>query len=226
MKKITPLYVLALAACAAILPPSAFSQKEVEIGALGLISDYRSVTVSGPSGATGKAGPGLGFSGGFVLGQNMSNRWGGEFRYLYFRNDLELSSGGQDASLGAQSHAVHYDVLATLAEVAKAPAVASDGISFLPTLLGKNRQQKKHEYLYWEYPEKGGQLAIRMGKWKGVKLDMKKNKAARWELYDLEKDESETTDLANQYPAIVARFDQIVKKEHQPSHVPGWEFVE
>src|SRR5690606_26977626 len=33
------------------------------------------------------------------------------FRYLYFRNDLELSSGGQEAKLGAQSHAVHYDVL-------------------------------------------------------------------------------------------------------------------
>jgi hypothetical protein len=101
---------LILVACAAI-PSSAFAQKELEVGALGLISDYRAVTVSGPGGASGEVGPGLGFSGGFVLGQNMSNRWGGEFRYLYFRNDLELSSGGQEASLGAQSHAVHYDVL-------------------------------------------------------------------------------------------------------------------
>jgi arylsulfatase A-like enzyme len=121
--------------------------------------------------------------------------------------------------------AVHYDVLATLSELVKAPAVQSDGISFLPTLLGKAKRQKKHEYIYWEYPEKGGQLAIRMGKWKGVKVEMKKNKSARWELYDLTADESETTDLATQYPAIVARFDQIVKKEHQPSHVPAWEFV-
>ena len=122
--------------------------------------------------------------------------------------------------------AAHYDVLATLVDVVKAKPVASDGISFLPTLLGKNKQQKKHEYLYWEYPEKNGQLAIRLGKWKGVKVGMKKNKAARWELYDLEKDESETTDLAAQYPKLVARFDEIVKKEHRPSHVPGWEFVE
>ena len=89
----------------------------------------------------------------------------------------------------------------------------------------KTKAQKKHEYLYWEYAEKGGQLAIRLGKWKGVKVDMKKNPQARWELYDLEKDQSETTNLAAQHPDLVARFDQIVKKEHRPSHVPAWEFV-
>ena len=116
MKKLTRLSVWILAATAAVLTPSAFAETELELGALGLISDYRSVGVSGPGGASGKVGPGFGFSGGFVLGQSMSNRWGGEFRYLYFRNDLELSSGGQDASLGAQSHAVHYDVLYYLSD--------------------------------------------------------------------------------------------------------------
>lgn len=116
MKKLKCLSVWVLAASAAVLAPSAFAENELELGALGLISDYRSVGVSGPGGASGQVGPGLGFSGGFVLGQNMSNRWGGEFRYLYFRNDLELSSGGQEASLGAQSHAVHYDVLYYLSD--------------------------------------------------------------------------------------------------------------
>lgn len=116
MKKLTRLSAWVLAATAAVLVPSAFAETELELGALGLISDYRSVSVSGPGGASGKVAPGLGFSGGFVLGQNMSDRWGGEFRYLYFRNDLQLSSGGQDASLGAQSHAVHYDVLYYLAD--------------------------------------------------------------------------------------------------------------
>jgi hypothetical protein len=116
MKKLTRSSLWILAALAAVLPPSALAEGELELGALGLISDYRSLTVSGPSGASGEVGPGFGFSGGFVLGQNMSNRWGGEFRYLYFRNDLELSSGSQNASLGAQSHAVHYDVLYYLAD--------------------------------------------------------------------------------------------------------------
>ncbi|MCB1019659.1 MAG: outer membrane beta-barrel protein [Bryobacterales bacterium] len=117
MKKLNHLSLWAFVAAAAMLTPSAQAQnKELEIGALGLISDYRAVTVSGPSGATAKAGPGLGFSGGFVLGQSMGNRWGGEFRYLYFRNDLELSSAGQEATLGAQSHAIHYDVLYYLSD--------------------------------------------------------------------------------------------------------------
>ena len=116
MKKLIRLSVWALVVSAVALPPSASAQKELEIGALGLISDYRAVTVTGSGGSSGKVGPGLGFSGGFVLGQNMSNRWGGEFRYLYFRNDLELSSAGQEASLGAQSHAIHYDVLYYLSD--------------------------------------------------------------------------------------------------------------
>jgi hypothetical protein len=88
----------------------AFAQGNVEIGALGLISTYSSANVTSPVGS-GTVGPGLGLSGGFVLGQTINNRWGGEFRYVYFRNDLELKSGSESADLGAQSHAIHYDLL-------------------------------------------------------------------------------------------------------------------
>jgi hypothetical protein len=80
------------------------------VGVLGLISDYRAVSVSN-AGQSGTVGPGLGFQGGFVLGQTMNNRWGGEFRYIFFRNDLQLKSSAGDAELGGQSHAVHYDLL-------------------------------------------------------------------------------------------------------------------
>ena len=83
-----------------------------EIGAVGLISVYTKVDVEGRSN-TGRVGPGFGPSGGFILGQTMGGRgrWGGEFRYVYFKNDLELDGGGQSVEFGAQSHAVHYDVL-------------------------------------------------------------------------------------------------------------------
>ncbi len=93
----------------AVAAPAA-AQSEIEIGALGMISDYMSLDVSNTA-RSGSVGPGFGFSGGFVLGQTMSNRWGGEFRYLYFKNDLKLDTGSDSAELGAQSHAVHYDVL-------------------------------------------------------------------------------------------------------------------
>jgi arylsulfatase A len=112
-----------------------------------------------------------------------------------------------------------YDFFATVADLTKQKAKNTDGISFLHELLGK--KQKTHPYLYFEYSEKGGQIAIRMNKWKAVCSNLKKNPNASWELYNLETDISETTDVALQYPELLKRFDEIVKKEHQPSHLPG-----
>lgn len=121
--------------------------------------------------------------------------------------------------------AIQYDLMATLGEIIGEKDLKTDGVSFLPTLMGKENQQKKHDFFYWEYPENGGQIAIRIGNWKGVKMDMKKNKNAKWELYDLEKDVSETTNLAAQNPEIIKRLDEILKQEHTPAHVKDWEFV-
>src|SRR5262249_36507023 len=50
-----------------------------------------------------------GFGVGVTLGHNMYNRLGGEVRYTYLRNDLELSSVGQKATFAAEAHAIHYD---------------------------------------------------------------------------------------------------------------------
>nr|WP_227687065.1 arylsulfatase [Spirosoma arboris] len=121
---------------------------------------------------------------------------------------------------------VQYDLLATIAELIgyKQP-IATDGLSFLPTLLGQFTNQKQHPFLYWEYPEKGGQLAIRMGNWKAVKTNVRKNRAGSWELYDLGKDVSERTNLATQHPDLLRQFDAIVAREHMPTHVNEWEIV-
>ena len=51
----------------------------------------------------------------------------------------------------------------------------TDGISLLPELLGNSKAQTKRNYIYFEYPEKGGQVAIRMGKWKGIRTNVKKD---------------------------------------------------
>jgi hypothetical protein len=99
--------MLLLGVCLGAAP--GFAQ-QYEVGALGLISDYTSLNVANSS-TSGTVGPGFGFSGGFLLGQTINDHWGGEFRYVYFRNDLELHSGAGDAELGGQSHAIHYDVL-------------------------------------------------------------------------------------------------------------------
>lgn len=118
-----------------------------------------------------------------------------------------------------------YDLLATMAELTGQKLEDTDGISFLPTLTGKDDQQKKHEYLYFEFPEKGGQLAIRMGDWKGVRVNVKKDPQSPWQLFNLKTDRNETKDQAANHPAIIQQFNEIVKKEHQDSHVKAWNFL-
>jgi len=95
---------------------------------------------------------------------------------------------------------VQFDLMATLSEITGVKSLPNDGISFLPTLMGNDKNQKQHDYLYFEFPEKSGQVAIRMGKWKGVKSNMKKDKNTPWEIYDLETDVNETTNVADHHP--------------------------
>lgn len=119
-----------------------------------------------------------------------------------------------------------YDLMATLGELTKTKISNTDGLSFLPTLFGRPNHQKQHEYLYFEFPEKNGQVAVRMGKWKGVKSNMKKNPQAPWEIYDLEKDIAEKNNLAKTHPDLANRFEAIMKKEHMRSHINDWEFID
>lgn len=121
---------------------------------------------------------------------------------------------------------VQYDLMSTLADLTGMKPPQTDGLSFLPTLLGKGEAQQQHDYLYFEFPEKSGQVAIRIGQWKGVKSNMKKSKNGPWELYDMVNDPNETKDLSSQHPEWIQRFEAIVKKEHQPSHIRDWEFVD
>ena len=104
--------------------------------------------------------------------------------------------------------------------------VETDGISFLQTLKGNSTAQKKHTHIYFEYPENGGQVAIRMGEWKGVRTNVKTNVNAPWQLFNLKTDRNETTDVAGQHPEIVKQFDLIQKKEHQHPHIREWEFID
>ena len=97
------------------------------------------------------------------------------------------------------------------------------GESFLPTLMGA--EQARSQPLYWEYHGLwNGAQAVRMGKWKGVRLGGHENPDAPIELYDLETDRSEIHDIAAQYPDVVAEISGIMN-DRVMSEVPEWNFA-
>jgi arylsulfatase A-like enzyme len=85
-----------------------------------------------------------------------------------------------------------------------------DGISMLPTLVGNPEKQEQHEYLFWDFAGYGGQLAARMGKWKAIRKDMRKDPDAPLELYDLETDIRESNDVAEEFPKVAAHLADIL----------------
>lgn len=117
-----------------------------------------------------------------------------------------------------------WDIMPTLAEISGAELPDEiDGISFLPTLLG-NGKQKEHEYLFWEFHEQGGKMAVRTGNWKAVRLNINKTPQGETELYDLSSDIGETKNVASSNPDIIRKMEEIMKEAHQPSEIFKFEF--
>jgi arylsulfatase A len=100
----------------------------------------------------------------------------------------------------------HWDMFPTLAEIAGAKAPPGlDGTSMARALRGQS--QPAHDPFYWEFHERGFQQAARIGNWKGIRLA----KDAPLELYDLETDPRETTNVAAAHPDVVKRVDAYLK---------------
>ncbi len=134
---------------------------------------------------------------------------------------------GKIAANTTSNHAsIQYDMMATFAEITGKPVEQTDGISILPTLLGKPAEQKKHNFFYFEYPEKGGQIAVRIGNWKGIKMNVRKDPNATWELYDLSNDPFEKNDVSGLHPATIKEMEAVAKREHLHPHILEWEFID
>jgi len=106
--------------------------------------------------------------------------------------------------------------LLDLAGIGDALPPGLDGVSFAPTLLGKPDAQKTHDFLYWEFASYGGQQAVRMGPWKGVRQNLRQGKTGI-ELYNLDNDKAESRDVAADHPEVVARIKDIMERSHVPS---------
>jgi arylsulfatase A-like enzyme len=93
-----------------------------------------------------------------------------------------------------------------------------DGMSVAPTLLGKGQEER--EFMYREFSGYGGQQAVWMGPWKGVRQNLlrKNNKnPLKIELYNLDKDSNETKDVASAHPEVVEQIRKLMKDQHTAS---------
>lgn len=105
-----------------------------------------------------------------------------------------------------------YDTLATLAEVAGALAPKSDGASYRSSLEGL--ESARPGYLYFEYPEASSMQAVVFGRYKAIRPNLRQTPELL-EVYDLERDPSESQDLAKERPDLVRRAWQVFGKEHR-----------
>ena len=101
-----------------------------------------------------------------------------------------------------------------------------DGISFAPTLLG--REQPGRPFLYREFAGYGGQQCIRVGNWKAIRQNLTprgkakgKGKTApvaspqiKTELYDLAADPTESKDVAADHPDVLAKLEKLMASQH------------
>jgi arylsulfatase A-like enzyme len=118
-----------------------------------------------------------------------------------------------------------WDFLPTCCDLVGVEAPGDiDGISMVPTLLGRPGEQQEHEYLYWEFHEQGKRQAVRMGQWKGIRQNVAKNPDGPIELYNLEKDIGEANNIAVRHPSIVSKIEAYMKAARTPSEhwpLPG-----
>lgn len=117
------------------------------------------------------------------------------------------------------------DLLATVADLSGAKIdFPTDGISYAPTLLGDQKSQKTHPYLFWHFDEQGGKQAVLQWPWKLIHLrtgivKARNHQPRPWsertvELYNLETNPEEDINLAKKHPEIVAKLEQYIKEAY------------
>lgn len=113
-----------------------------------------------------------------------------------------------------------WDIMPTVADIAgvdlKKNNIPTEGISLLPILKGQTRDQKQHEYLYWEFHEGAtSHQAVRRGDWKAVRLDPNSTIA----LYNLKDDPAEKVDLTSTQKQIATEMRATMDKARQPHEI-------
>ncbi|MEE2642493.1 MAG: arylsulfatase [Planctomycetota bacterium] len=126
----------------------------------------------------------------------------------------QIEAGSRSNHIGA-----FWDMMPTFAELAGVSDGVpkdTDGISFVPTLRGKD--QRVHQNLFWVFFEQKGARALRKGNWKVVQQPI--HSAVR--LYDLSQDLGEKVDLAARHPDLVQQLVAEMDSQYVP--MKRWQF--
>lgn len=107
------------------------------------------------------------------------------------------------------------DVLPTLAALAGAARPACDGLDVSPVLLGRS-DRLPERFLYWEYPKRGLNQAVRWQHWKALRPAGQPT----FQLFDLNRDPAEQNNAAATHPDVLARIEAYVKTARTES--PHW----
>lgn len=115
-----------------------------------------------------------------------------------------------------------WDFLPTVCDLVDLPAPEDiNGISYLPTLTGKGRQCK-HDYIYYEFYERGGKQSVMRDGWKLVRLNMSYPEKYKEELYNIDNDISEENNLIDRYPEKAANLRELADKARFESLIFKW----
>ena len=127
-----------------------------------------------------------------------------------------------DGKIAAGTESNHmsafWDVFPTVAEMTGISTPENlDGISFLPTLLAQ--EQAQHDFLYWEFHEKGGRKALRKGDWKLVNYDVFNPAKTTVELYNIANDPGEQSNVAQANPEVVQELTALMESARTESEI-------
>lgn len=111
-----------------------------------------------------------------------------------------------------------WDMMPTLAEVVGGKPGKTNGLSFYD-VIKNGSQEKKHEYLCWEFHEREGRQAVVMDEWKGVRYGVRDNPHGPVELYNLEADPGERHNVAKENPALTEKISSIMQNARTTSPI-------
>jgi arylsulfatase A-like enzyme len=97
-----------------------------------------------------------------------------------------------------------------------------DSVNLWPAFTDASRVVAR-PHIYWEFPEGPGWQAVLLeGRYKGIRPNLR-NRGLALELYDLQTDPMETTNIAAQRPDLVRKIEGLMRSERVPNpQFPLW----